>query len=122
MRDGTKNVRVADYTRGGFSGKVKVKQRIESHLRATLATYVSQISHWFVVGISFGSTFLLFPMKVARGNAHRSQGKVSSPGPLVTALILRANLQIAVCRFFQLSMLRFTVWRIGLFRIIRQQF
>ena len=58
MRDGTKNVRVADYTRGGFSGKVKVKQRIESHLRATLATCVSQISHWFVVGISFGSTFL----------------------------------------------------------------
>ena len=52
----------------------------------------------------------------------RSQGKVSIPGPLVTALIFRANLQIAVCRFFQLSMLRFTVWRIGLFWIIRQQF
>ena len=64
-----------------------------------------------------------FQWKYPGANAHRSHGKVSSPGPLVTALIFRAkNLQIAVCRFFQLSMLRFTVWRIGLFRIIRQQF
>ena len=31
------------------------------------------------------------------------------------SLIVRANLQIAVCWFFPLSMLRFTVWRIGLF-------
>ena len=52
----------------------------------------------------------------------RSQGKVSIPGPLVTALIFKANLPIAVCPCFRLSMHRFTVWRIGLFRIIRQQF
>ena len=110
------------YQRRILTSKVKPKQIVESHSRATLATYASQISHWFVVGISFGSSFLLFTMKVTRGNAHRRQGKVSSPGPLVTALIFRANLQIAVCPCFRLSVVRFTVCRIGLLRSIRQQF
>ena len=38
------------------------------------------------LGSSFGFISLLFPMKVARGYAHRSQGKIPGPWLLVTAL------------------------------------
>lgn len=38
------------------------------------------------LGKSFGFILLLLPMKVARGYAHRSQGKIPSPWFLVAAL------------------------------------
>lgn len=37
------------------------------------------------LGISLGSNLLLFPKKVASGDANSSPRKFPSPGPLVTA-------------------------------------
>ena len=44
-------------------------------LRFQVAGYA--ISRWGIeqLGLSFGLIFLLFPMKVARGHAHKSRGK-----------------------------------------------
>ena len=53
-------------------------------LRFQVARYA--ISRWGIeqLGLSFGLIFLLFPMKVARGHANKSQGKPPAQPSLAT--------------------------------------